>query len=181
MQMRHLPLWLGLALPLAACGTKAVTPLPEAQILTGEKLNQADANFVTTAYQITQLDNQQGQIAAAQASSQRVRAIAGELVAKANALYPELEAAIKRNGILPPTRLPEDLAARVDRLRRLQGEAFDDAYLADQVKSHKRAVAVFQEELSRTQDPAMHALAARALPIVQNDLAQLLAISAAVK
>jgi putative membrane protein len=181
MQMRHLPFWLGLALLLAACGTKAVTPLPEVQILTGERLNQADANFVTTAYQIVQLDTQQGQIAAAQASSPRVRAIAAELSAKANALYPELEAAIKRNGIVPPTRLPEDLAARVDRLRRLQGEAFDAAYVADQVKSHKRAVWVFQDELSRTQDPAMRSLAERVLPVVQNDLAQLLAISVATK
>jgi putative membrane protein len=181
MQMRQLPLWLVVALSLAACGTKAVTPLPEVQILTGEKLNQADANFVTTAYQIIQLDKQQGQIAVVQASSPRVRAIAADLSSKADALYPELEAAIKRNGIVPPKRLPDDLAARVDRLRRLQGEALDEAYLADQVKSHKRAVAVFQEELSRTQDPVMHSLAERALPIVQGDLAQLLAISAAMK
>ncbi len=181
MQMRHIPLWLGLALPLAACGTKALTPLPQTQILTGENLNQADANFVTTAYQIVQLDNQQGQIAAARASSAQVRAIAADLSAKANALYPVLEAAIKRNGIVPPSRLPEDLAARVDRLHRLQGEALDDAYLADQVKSHKRAVRVFQEEVARTQDPAMRSLAEQALPVVQTDLAQLLTLSATVK
>ncbi len=181
MMMRHLPLWFGLALPLTACGTKAVTPLPEAQILTGETLNQADANFVTAAYQIVQLDNQEGQIALERASSPRVRALAAELIAKANDLYPRLEAAIKRDGIVPPRRLPEDLAARVDRLQRLQGEAFDDAYIADQVKSHTRAVAVFKAELARTQDPAMRTLAERALPVVQDDLAKLLTLSAAIK
>lgn len=164
---------------LAACGTKALTPLPDQQILTGQKLNQADANFVTSAYQTVQLDNLEGQLAAVHATDPRVRSIAGQLIARANVLYPPLEDAIRVNGITPPTRLPGALQRKVDALGALRGRAFDRAYIADQLESHRAAAATFTEELRRTQDPAMRALAEGALPWVNRAIARLEEISPA--
>ncbi len=183
MRMKRLPilagpLLLGFALPLAACGTKAITPLPETQILTGHKLNQGDANAVTAAYQIGQLDSQQGHLAAVQAFDPRVRAISGELVAKVNLLAPRLESVIAADGIAPPKRLPAALQRRVDALEVLQGVAFDRAYLTDQIESHQHAIAVFQDAQRRTQDPAMRSLVDDTLPILQDDLAKLQMIAA---
>ena len=164
------------ALALAGCTTRAVTPLPQEQILTGQMLNQADANFVTESYRIVQMDNEEGQLAAVQSANPRVRALAAEIVSKANRLYPEMEAAIHKNGITPPRDLPGDLRARLDRTRSLRGAAFDRSYLADQVETHERALRVFQAEQARTQDPAMRALVEEATPVVQEDLAKLQAL-----
>jgi putative membrane protein len=181
MQVKHLALLFAATLPIAACGTKALTPLPQQQILTGEKLNQADANFVTASYQIVQLDTQQGQLAVAQATDPQVRAIAGELIEKARSLYPHLEDAIRANGITAPTRLPRELQRRVDELSALHGRAFDRAYLTDQIESHQHAVAVFRAEQARTQDASMRSLVEQALPVVQDDLTRLQTLAAALR
>ncbi len=167
-----------LALPIAGCATRAQAPLPQEQILTGQHLSQADANFVTESYRIVQVDNQEGQFASAQSGNPQVRALAAEIVGKANQLYPMMQDAIQKNGITPPRELPADLRARLDRTRSLQGAAFDRAYLADQVETHQLAIRVFQAEQSRTQDPAMRALVNRALPVVQEDLAKLQTLQA---
>ena len=138
-----------LALPVTGCATQASVPLPHTQILTGQKVNQADADVVTQSYRIVQLDNEEGQLAAAQSSSPQVRALAAEIIGKANQLYPQLEEQIQRTGITPPRELPGDLRAKLERIRGLHGRAFDRAYLADQIGTHQQAVRVFQQGLAR--------------------------------
>jgi putative membrane protein len=165
-----------LAVPIAGCATRAQAPLPQEQILTGQQLSQADANFVTESYRIVEMDNQEGQLAATQSNNPQIRALAAEIVSKANQLYPPLQDAIQKNGITPPRELPADLRGRLDRTRVLRGAAFDRSYLADQVDTHQRAIAVFEAEQARTQDPTLRALVVRALPVVQEDLGKLQAL-----
>ena len=165
---------------VAGCATRAVAPLPQEQILTGQNLSQADANFVTEGYRIVEMDNQEGQLAATQSGNPQVRALAADIVAKANRLYPLMEDAIHKNGITPPRELPRDLQARLDRTRSLKGVAFDRAYLADQVETHERALRVFQAEQARTQDPSMRSLVEQSAPVVQDDLGKLQALQASV-
>ena len=165
---------------LAGCASRAVAPLPQEQILTGQKLSQADADFVTEGYRIVEMDNQEGQLAAAQSGNPQVRALAAEIVSKANRLYPEMEDAIRKNGITAPRELSGDLRARLDRTRSLRGAAFDRSYLADQVETHQRALRVFQAEQARTQDPAMRALVEEATPVVQEDLGKLQALQGSI-
>lgn len=166
-------------LVFAGCATRATLPFSQEQILSGKTLNQTDANFVTESYRIVQLDNLEGQLAAAQSGNRRIRELAAELVAKANQLYPQLEDAIKQNNISAPQRLPRDLQTRLDQIRRLRGAAFDMQYLTDQIASHQQAVQVFKAELARTQDSSMRALADQALPVVQETLDRLQALRGA--
>ena len=167
-----------LALPIAGCATRAQAPFPQQQILTGQTLNQADANFVTESFRLVELDRQEGRLAATQSDNPQVRALAAEIVAKADQLYPLMQDAIQKNGITPPVELPGDLRGRLERTRALRGAAFDRAYLADQVETHQRAIRTFQAEQARTQDPTMRALVNRALPVVQDDLSRLQALQA---
>lgn len=170
-----------LALPVAGCATRANQPLPQEQILTGQTLNQTDANFVTESFRIVQMDNEEGQLAATQSNNPQVRALAAEIVAKANQLYPLMQDTIQKNGITPPRELPQDLRARLDKTRAARGAAFDRSYLADQVETHQRAVRVFQAEQARTQDAGMRALVDRALPVVQEDLGKLQSLQATIR
>lgn len=170
MKMKHLSALLMLALPVAACAT-AGAPAPVA-------LNPADTNFVTTSYQIIQLDDQEGELAAMQAADPRVKAIAGDLIAKADLISPKLNLVVGTDGIDLPTRLSDAEQASVDALTPLSGKAFDRAYLNDQIASHERGVAVIRAEQASTKDPQMLALANQTLPIVQDDLTRLQAIAA---
>ena len=168
MIMKQVPMLLALALPVAACAT-ADKPVA---------LNPADTDFVTTSYQIIQLDDQEGELAAMQAYDPRVKAIAGDLIAKADVISPELNKVVGTDGIALPTRLSNAQQASVDALTPLTGKAFDRAYLNDQIASHQRGVAVIKAEQASTKDPQMLALANQTLPIVQDDLNKLQAIAA---
>ena len=160
---------------LGACATQAQTPFRQEQVLRGNdsSLNQADAAFVTAAYRVAQLDNSEGQLAAAQSGNPKLRQLAAEIVAKANQLYPQLETEIAKNGITAPRELPADLRDRLNRLGEKRGRAFDQQYLSDQVETHQQAVQAFEAEQARTHDAAMRSLAELALPVVREDLGRL--------
>ena len=162
-----------LALPVAGCGTRATAPLPHEQILTGQMTNQSDVNVVTQSYRIVQLDNQEGQLAATQSSNPQVRALAAEIIGKANQLYPLLEAQVRRTGIRPPRALPGEMQRKIERISGLHGRAFDRQYLADQIESHQQAVKVFQDAQARTEDQGVKDTVMTALPVVQEDLEKL--------
>jgi predicted outer membrane protein len=171
MQTKHLTVLLALGLPLGACASMPgfVGPVT---------LNQTDQDFVTTAFNVMQLDDQEGQLAATQAADPRVRAIAGDLSAKAETLEPQVDTALAQDNMTPPTRLPDAAQNEVTALVPLQGKEFDRAYLQDQIASHQRGVAVFQAEQAKTQDPQLRQLAATSLPVVQDSLSKLQAIAA---
>lgn len=64
-----------------------------------------------------------------------------------------------------PTRADQ---AKADRLGKLTGADFDQAYLADQIAAHKAAVALFLDESKTGQDGELRQFAARALPILED-------------
>ena len=96
MNIKNLSTVLLLAGSVMACTTPAVPTAPN-----GQALNKTDTDFVMTSYDIIQLDNQEGQLAAMQASDPRVRQMALELITKANAMQPKLDTVIGTDGITP--------------------------------------------------------------------------------
>jgi putative membrane protein len=171
MKMSHLPLAIALALPVCACSSMPGFSGPVT-------LNQTDQDFVTTAFNIMQLDDQEGQLAAVQAADPRVKAIAGDLIAKAETMEPSVDTVLAKDNLTPPARLSDASQGQVTALVPLTGKAFDRAYLNDQIASHQRGVAVFQAEQASTKDPQLRQLASNALPVVQESLGKLQAIAA---
>jgi putative membrane protein len=171
MKMSHLSLGLALALPVGACSSMPGFQGPVT-------LNPTDQEFVATAFNIMQLDDQEGQLAAMQAADPRVKAIAGDLIAKAETMEPHVDTILATDNLTPPARLSNALQGQVTALVPLQGKAFDRAYLNDQIASHQRGIAVFQAEQAKTQDPQLRQLAATAVPVLQDSLSKLQAIAA---
>ncbi len=163
----HASLLFAATLALAGCTTE------EAQIRSSGSMGASDTEYVTTAYNLVQLDRQAGQMVAAKAADPRVRDLATQVTAQADALYPGLQAAEKVGGITPPDRLPGDMAAEIDKLRELNGSDFDRQYVADELAAHQHAVDVFKKEDTATNDGAMKAQVETELPAVQSNLDRL--------
>jgi len=70
--------------------------------------------------------------------------------------------------------LPSDMDAKekanYDRLAKLQGAAFDRAYMKDMVKDHKTDVAEFQKEANNGKNAQLKAFASDTLPTLQEHL-----------
>ena len=144
-----------------------------AQIKTSGAMGSEDTSYITTTYELAQLDNEAGKLVPAKAQDPRVVNVSSELVDQANALSPGLTDALKAEGITPPNQPPPDVAAEVAKLQTLSGTAFDHEYVADEIALHKKAVAVLQKEQADTKNAAMLTQVQAELPAVQNDLAAL--------
>ena len=75
-------------------------------------------------------------------------------------------------GVLPgglPMQPSAEQVREIERLRGLDGEAFDRAYVAHQVEAHREAVAVY-EAGSRVADDAVARYAATTLPVLRAHL-----------
>jgi putative membrane protein len=173
MKIKILPVALILALPLVGCATPT-TPVAS----NGQPLNQTDQDFITSAFNIMQLDDQEGQLAAVQAADPRVKLIAGDLINKAETMEPQIDTVLATDNVTPPGRLSDNSQGEVTALVPLTGKSFDRTYLNDQIASHQRGIAAFKAEQASTQDPQLRQLAASALPVVQDSLSKLQAIAA---
>ena len=82
----------------------------------------------------------------------------------------ELKALAQNKKITLPTEIgPEEKALR-DRLVKLSGPAFDQAYMKAMLNDHLKDVGEFRMESRRGKDPDVKAWAARTLPTLEEHL-----------
>ncbi len=162
-----------LAVPLVTAGCTTM----EAQIRSSGTMGQPDADYANTAYELVQMDNQAGKLAATKASDPRVTSLASTLMAQATAFTPGLLGALSAQGIKPSATLPQAEASELSKLGSLSGPAFDREYVAAELAIHKRAVAVLQKEDAATKDGALRSQVQMQLPAVQTNLRTLQGLS----
>ena len=167
MSVKHLAICLAAALPLAACQTEM------SQIRASGSMGPSDADFVTAAYQIAQLDEQAGKLAATKAADPRVIDLASQMSSEAQVLYPNLQGALQAEGKPAPASPPPEVTAEVQKLNGLKGTAFDRQFVADELAAHQRAVSILQKEDASTKDGALKNQVETELPAVQTNLAKL--------
>ncbi len=167
MSAKHLSLCLALALPLAACQTEV------SQIRASGTMGPSDADFVTAAYQIAQLDELAGKLAATKAADPRVINLASQMSSEAQVLYPNLQGALQAEGKPAPSSPTPEVTAEVQKLNGLSGSAFDRTFVADELAAHQRAVSILQSEDTSTKDGALKSQVETELPAVQSNLATL--------
>jgi len=108
-------------------------------------------------------------IAYVQASSPEVRAYARQMLIDHRDLAIKLDNFALERGYLVTWQLEPQMVSTVDRLRTMQGTAFDRAYMNEMVTSHEQqAVALLEAQASSGRETA--SLAEEALPIVRHHL-----------
>ncbi len=130
----------------------------------------SDQQFMMKAAQGGMAEVELGKLAKDHASSQAVKNFGQQMSddhGKANDELKDL--ASKKNVTLPAEVNAEDRAT-MDRLSKLNGKAFDRAYMRDMVTDHKKDVAEFEKEANSGMDPDVKAWAAKTLPTLQHHL-----------
>ena len=130
----------------------------------------ADSHWVTKAAQGGVAEVEFGNLAKDRASSDAVKSFAQQMIDDHTNANDELKAlAGQKNITLPADIDPKDKAV-MDKLSKLNGAAFDKAYMRDMVADHKKDVAEFQKEVNSGKDPDVKAWAAKTLPTLQHHL-----------
>jgi putative membrane protein len=70
-------------------------------------------------------------------------------------------------GLIPPDGLDAPHLAMLDQLSQLSGEAFDRAYIEDQLQEAQATIAVLQEEMAEGSEPTLRSFARDVLPYVE--------------
>ena len=169
------PKMLTVAVTVVALLSLAACQSPTAQSTTGTA-NPAEVGFITNAYQIIKFDQEEGNLAQAQAKDPRVKALAARLVDEANQFAAQLGPLAASAGIKPPDVLRDDLRVRLGHMRLDHGLDFDRTYLDNQIASHEEALR--NEDAMKTQEAGSRfaTLAERGEVLLQMNLQALRAL-----
>jgi putative membrane protein len=113
-----------------------------------------------------------GKLAMDQGSNEAVKAFGTRMVAEHTKAGDELKEAAKEERIALPTDLSAKDQATHDRLSKLSGADFDQAYAQDMVKDHQQDLRDFQREANHGNNDVIRGFALETVPKIQQHLEQ---------
>jgi putative membrane protein len=142
------------------------------------QVSAADKTFASEAAIGGMTEVALGQLAVQKASSADVKQFGQQMVTDHTQANQELMALAKQHGMVLPTTIDAKHQAMVEKMKGLNGAAFDSAYVKEMVQDHEKDVAAFQKQASSGTDPALKAFAQKYLPILQKHKDMVKALSA---
>ena len=133
-------------------------------------LSSADREFAQKAASGGLAEVQAAQLAEQRATSPQIKQFAQRMVTDHTAANAELQQIAKQADIDLPSQPTGKDATEEQKLRGLNGTAFDQAYAQGQLRDHQETVELFQKEASSGEDQALKAFAQKTLPILQQHL-----------
>jgi putative membrane protein len=151
-------------------GFLTLASLAMAQRNSANRMAAGDTTFVTKAAQGGMAEVQMGQLAKEHAANQAVKNFGQKMIEDHTRINNELKQIATNKGIALPTGLDSKDQSTYDRLSKLNGPAFDKAYLEDMVRDHRADITEFNHEADRGTDPDLKAFAAKTLPTLEGHL-----------
>jgi putative membrane protein len=137
-------------------------------------LSAADTQFILQAHQgnMTEVELSRLALEPRRGASNNVRQYAQRMVQDHTQADTKLLQLVQQKGATIPQTQGLDAEHRQisDRLQRLSGRNFDQAYMRAMETDHARTVALFQREAQRGQEPEVKAFATQLLPALRQHL-----------
>jgi len=130
----------------------------------------ADEAFVTKAAKGGLAEVELGKLAAEKASSDEVKKFGQRMADDHSKANDELKTLAQSKKITLPSEIGAEEKALRDRLMKLSGPAFDQAYMKAMVSDHVKDVNEFKVESKSGKDPEVKAWAAKTLPTLEEHL-----------
>ena len=137
---------------------------------TDAKIAAADEQFVKETAMGGMTEVAIAKLATEKASSARVKDLAGKLVADHSKVNDELKSLAAEKKITLPSSIDTMHQARIDKLSKMTGAGFDQAFLADMLASHQSGVAKFRKQSQSGADADIKSWAAKTLPALEAHL-----------
>jgi putative membrane protein len=177
-------------LPHSAFAQTAPNPTPNPEAPSGQSADPSydlqsrakatqigDRQFIKEAADGGMAEVELGQLAADKASRPEVKAFAERMVKDHSQANDQLKQIAAQKGVTLPSSPSAKHEAMKDKLSKLSGDAFDQAYMSSMLKDHQKDVAAFQKESTSGQDPDVKQFAAQTLPTLKDHLKQAESVS----
>jgi putative membrane protein len=163
----------GLTLLLTLLGCWVVLGLHgSSPLLSTAEAAMKDETFAKVAARGGLAEIKLGKLAMDQGSNEEVKAFGTRMAAEHTKAGDKLKEAAKDEQIGLPTDISARDQAAYDRLSRLSGADFDQAYAQDMVKDHQQDLRDFQREANHGNDDVIRGFAAETVPMIQQHLEQ---------
>ena len=129
-----------------------------------------EKSFVRKAMEGDMAEVQLGQLAEQKASSPDVKQFAEKMVNDHTQLNDQMKPVAQQLGVNPPAKLSKKDEEEKAKLENLSGTQFDDAYIKDMLKDHKKDAAEFKEEAQQAQNPAVKQAAQQGSQVIDQHL-----------
>ena len=141
---------------------------------------KADEDFAKAAAESGMAEVELAKIAQTKSTNTEIKALADRLVTDHGKANDELKTIAAKKGILLPTMASATHKATYDRVAKLAGAAFDQAWVTEIVAGHRSSVDRFRQESQNGKDPEFKTFAGKTLPTIEAHLAQAQKIQTAV-
>lgn len=153
--------------PSAANGAGGMAPMAA----TGTaKLSKTDQNFVMKAASGGMAEVQAAQLAQQKSQNPKVKDFASTMITDHTQANQQLTSLAEQKGVTVPTTLDSKDQKQLDKLSKLNGSAFDKAYIKGQIKDHETMIKLFQKEAKSGKDADLKSFADQTVPVLQKHL-----------
>ena len=136
----------------------------------GRMHDPADVTFINDAAKGGLMEVELGKMAQEKAASTDVKAFGQRMVDDHSKANERLRAIAQEHGVTLTESLPRQQQQTVDHFAKLDGQAFDRAYMSAMVKDHVEDVAKFKREAGRPAQTPAKEFAADTLPTLEEHL-----------
>jgi putative membrane protein len=132
-----------------------------------------DKTFVKKALEGNMAEVQMGQLALQKSNDDQVKQFAQRMVDDHGKMLDQLKPVAQQMGVKVPDGPPKGDMKKMDKMKSLSGDAFDQAYIKDMVKDHKKDSSEFKQEAQSTQNPQLKQLATEGGQTIDSHLQQI--------
>lgn len=163
------------AQPAQPPATSTVAPaqpdMPKAAAAVKHASANADARFVLQASEGGMMEAAKGKLAAQKGAHEGVKQFGQKMVDDHSKVNDELKSIADAKNITLPGETPQSpMHATLAKFEKLEGAAFDRAYVEDQIRDHEKTIVLFEREAKTGKDAELKAFAEKTLPAIKEHL-----------
>jgi putative membrane protein len=132
--------------------------------------SRADSKFIEQVARDDQAEVDLAQLAQQKTQNPEVKALARRLAADHSKSNQQLMQIAQQDGVQPPARPDKSESKKRAKLEKLNGQAFDQAFVKDVVQDHEKDIKYFRKEQNSFKDPQLKSFAQQTLPVLQDHL-----------
>ncbi len=126
--------------------------------------------FIKKAAQDDMAEIQVAQLALQKSNNPQVKQLAQKLIDDHQQNQSKIKDLAQKENVQIPDKVDQKHQAKLDHLKKLDGDQFDRAFLQMQVKDHERDVREFKDKAANAQDPDVKQYASQTAPVLEQHL-----------
>ena len=134
------------------------------------KVPSSDESFMKKAAEGGLVEVKLGEIASTKGKREDVKEFGTRMVKDHSNANADLKTLAEQKGVKLPENLDTKNSALVAKMSKMEGDAFDGAYVRDIVQDHEMDVKEFEKAANEAKDPDVKAFAAKTLPVLKEHL-----------